>query len=626
MKKSLTSVPQIYRNLRRWTEIVSILSKYGLADWLSRFQVDFVTDLLKASDGNTQSKLNQSQRIRLALTELGPTFIKFGQLLSTRPDLVGAEVANELSKLQADLPPVEFERIRETIEQEQQRKLEDLFAYFDPEPLATASIGQVHRATVRIQRLAEPGQFPSAGLDAGWGDRVANASHSSLESPAGRPVLYPSSQPIPPPLGEQLIFSPEEVESAEVVVKVRRPGIERIIETDLDILSGLAAVATHLEDFQNYQPTEIVREIARTMRHELDFFREHNNLNQFRTLFKGDPAVLIPQPISQLCGPKMLTMQYLEGTSLRKYQPIQFPDLKPAELAKKGAEVFLKMIFEHGFYHADPHPGNILVCQGGKIGLLDFGMVGRISERLREDIEAMLVAIANQDVPLLTTLIKRVGKCPPDLNDSNLANEVADFVGQYSTQVLAHFDMSGALTDFVHLVRKNQITLPSEASLIIKVLITLEGTGKRLNPNFSLLEVMKPFQRKLVLRRLSPSHQLRKMRRFYIELEQLVDILPQRLGNILEQIQSGRFDVHLDHRRLGATANRLVMGLMTSAMFLGSSLMLSYQVKPVLFPGEGPLGFQDVSVLGISGFLASLAMGLRLTLAIRRSGNLDQKD
>jgi len=620
MKNSITSVPQIYRNLRRWTEIVSILSKYGLADWLSRFQVDFVTDLLRTSDGMAQSKLNQSQRIRLALTELGPTFIKFGQLLSTRPDLVGAEIANELAKLQADLPAVEFDKIKETVEQEQERDLDDLFAYFDPQPLATASIGQVHRAIVRIVKLDQ--EEPSDRTE----DLAPGSASLQQETATGRPMLYPQNRQEPVAVGNQLIFSAEEVESPNVVVKIRRPGIERIIETDLDILSGLASVAARLEDFQNYQPVEIVREIARTMRHELDFFREHNNLNQFRSLFKNDQSVLIPQPISQLCSSKMLTMQYLEGTSLRQYQPSLFPSIKPADLAKKGAIVFLKMIFEHGFYHADPHPGNILVCQDGRIGLLDFGMVGRISERLREDIEAMLVAIANQDVPLLTTLIKRVGKCPPNLNDSILSNEVADFVGQYSTQVLAHFDLSGALTDFVHLVRKNQITLPSEASLIIKVLITLEGTGKRLNPDFSLLEVMKPFQRKLVLKRLSPAHQLRKMRRFYIELEQLADVLPQRIANILEQIQSGKFDVHLDHRRLGATANRLVMGLMTSALFLGSSLMLSYQVKPVFFPDKGPLGFQDVSVLGITGLLISLGMGLRLTLAIRRSGNLDQKE
>jgi ubiquinone biosynthesis protein len=284
------------------------------------------------------------------------------------------------------------------------------------------------------------------------------------------------------------------------------------------------------------------------------------------------------------------------------------------------------MIFNHGFYHADPHPGNIVIMQDGSVGLLDFGMVGRISERLREDIEAMLVAIVNQDVLTLTALIKRVGNCPIELDQSAFANEVADFVGQYSTQVLSYFDMSGALKDFISLVRRYQITLPAEASLLIKVLVTLEGTGRLLNPNFSLMEVMKPFQRRLILKRLSPTRQMRKMRRFYIEVEQLVDTLPQRISNILEQVQTGRFDVHLDHRRLGPTANRLVMGLMTSALFLGSSLMLSYKVAPLMFPGKGPLGIQDVSFLGISGCIVSLLMGFRLAWAIRKSGNLDQTE
>lgn len=161
--------------------------------------------------------------------------------------------------------------------------------------------------------------------------------------------------------------------------------------------------------------------------------------------------------------------------------------------------------------------------------------------------------------------------------------------------------------------------------MLIKVLVSLEGTGKLLKPDFSLMEVMKPFQRTIMLKRLSPDRQIRKMRRFYMEMEQLVDVFPQRFSNILEQIQTGRFDVHLEHRRLGPTANRLVMGMITSALFLGSSLMLSFQVKPVLFPGQGPFGIQDVSILGMSGLFVSLMMGLRLTLAIRKSGNLDQK-
>jgi len=225
---------------------------------------------------------------------------------------------------------------------------------------------------------------------------------------------------------------------------------------------------------------------------------------------------------------------------------------------------------------------------------------------------------------MLTTLIKRVGRCPSGLNEASLSNDIADFVGQYSTQEVANFDMANALNDFMALVRNYKIVLPSEASMLIKVLISLEGTGRCLSPEFSLMEIMKPFQRMMVLKRLSPARQMRKARRFYMEVEQLAEKLPQRVSNILEQVQSGSFDIHLDHRRLGPTANRLVMGLMTSALFLGSSLMLSYKVPPLLFPGTGPIGIQDLSVLGLTGAIVSLLMGFRLMWSIRKSGNLDE--
>jgi len=561
----------------RWKEIVSVLSKYGLAGWLSHFNIDFISDRLKATDGEVLSKLTQEARIRSALTELGPTFIKFGQLLSTRPDVIGPELAKELEELQSRAPADPFEYVKEIIEAEQGDKLENLFIEFAEEPFASASIGQVHMAKIQS--------------DSQWLGDDPGSSHSA---------------------------------AMDVVVKVRHKGIERAVETDLDILAGLAQLAERLDDFKNYQPTKIVAEMSRTMRRELDFERERNNLNQFRAIFSGDESIAIPEPVSRLSSTRVLTMSFLDGTRLNHYDGKPVNGVTGSEIARKGAHRYLDMVFSHGFYHADPHPGNLMVMRDGSIGIIDFGMVGRISERLREDIESMLVAIVNEDVALLTTLIKRVGRCPRDLNEASLSNDIADFVGQYSTQVASRFDMANALNDFVSIVRNYNIVLPGEASMLIKTLISLEGTGRCLAPDFSLLEIMKPFQRMLVLKRLSPVRQARKMRRFYLELEQLADKLPQRISNILEQVQSGSFDIHLDHRRLGPTANRLVVGLMTSALFLGSALMLSYKVPPLIFPETGPLGIRDLSFLGLTGATMSLLMGFRLMWAIRKSGNLDE--
>ena len=591
MKRTIPSVPQLYRNVRRWTEIVSVLSKYGLADWLSQFHIDFLTNLLGASEGQSQSNLTQQQRIRMALAELGPTFIKFGQLLSTRPDAIGQELAEELSKLQSDTPSDDFETVKSIVESELGKPLEEVFGDFETTPIASASIGQVHLAKISADKFCCE---PSDPADAESG-------------------------------------------MIDVVVKVRHAGNESKIETDLDIISGLAQLAERIDEFKAYQPVQVVNALSRSMRRELDFEREQRNLIQFAGMFKKNKSIVTPRPYPDLCSSRMITMQRVVGNDLKEASRNGTSKEKLSWVASTGADLYLQMIFNHGFYHADPHPGNILLTNDGKIGLLDFGMVGRISEQLREDIESMLVAIVNQDVPMLTSLIRRVGNCPPDLDDAALSSDIADFVGQYSTQNVSHFDMSGALKDFVTVVRQYKITLPAEASLLIKVLVTLEGTGRMLAPEFSLMEIMKPFQRMLVLKRLSPTRQMRKMRRFYLEVEQLVDALPTRLTNILEQVQSGSFDVHLVHRRLGPTANRLVVGLMTSALFLGSSLMLSYKVPPILFPTEvmGPNGqivrtlpwhgVMDLSAIGLAGVIVSILMGLRLMWAIRKSGNLDER-
>ncbi len=564
MRRSLSAIPQLYRNLKRWAEILAVLSRYGLADWISRSNIEMLKNHLRAPDGAAIARQTTPARIRMALAALGPTFIKLGQLLSTRPDLVGVELAAELTRLQTDTPQDSPDQVRKTIEQDHQQTLEQMFASFDSEPIASASIGQVHCATMH--------------------------------------------------------------DGTEVVVKVRHAGIERTLETDLDILSGMAAIAARLDDFKNYQPQRIVADMSRLMRRELDFSREQRNLMMFRRKFKSNKDVCIPEPVPTHCSPRMLTMSKLSGTKVSDIAGSAALGKDAEEIARRGANLYLKMIFSYGVYHADPHPGNIVVLPGGVIGLIDFGQVGRINERLREDIEAMLVAMVNQDSSLLVNLIQRVGNCPPDMDEDSLASEVADFVSQYSTQTVSQFDVSGALTDFMSLVRNFQITMPSEASMLIKVLVTLEGTGKILSPQFSLMEIMQPWQRAMLLRRLNPARQARKLNRWYLQLERLADRLPGRMASILEQIQRGKFDIHLDHRRLGPTANRLVVGLMSSSLFMGSALMLAFKVPPLWFPDSGPWGIHDLSILGLTGCMVSFMMGFRLMWAIRKSGNLDHMD
>jgi ubiquinone biosynthesis protein len=238
---------------------------------------------------------------------------------------------------------------------------------------------------------------------------------------------------------------------------------------------------------------------------------------------------------------------------------------------------------------------------------------------------------------MLTRIIKRIGQAPPNLDEGALNNDVADFVGHYATQSLANFDLSGALTDMMDIIRRYGIMLSPQVAMLIKVLVTLEGTSKLLSPGFSLMEVMQPFQRTMLLRRLSPARQWRKLRRLYVEIEQMVEVLPQRIMQIMEQIQSGKFDVHLDHRGLGPSVNRLVLGMLTSALFLGSSLMMSYKVPPLLFHESSPIfpqaavrvanffGLQDISLLGLMGCVVAILVGLRLLLAIAKSGHLDRK-
>jgi len=562
----ISTIPKLYRNVRRWQEIIVVLRRYGLADWLSRLQLDFIRDWIKDESGIPLSSYSRETRVRMALTDLGPTFIKLGQVLSLRPDLVGSDLAIELQQLQTQVPPDPYERVQHAIESELGMSVQEAFASFDQQPLASASIGQVHRATLH--------------------------------------------------------------DGTEVVVKVQHENIQAKVREDMEVLAGLAGLAERIPELAAWQPKVLVEQLSRSLKRELSFTRELNNLQVFNAKFGSFASVRIPKPYPKFSTAHVLTMERLEGQSIALYvsQDQNDPDEHCRNLdriSRRAAELYLEMIFTAGIYHADPHPGNVLILSDGTLGLFDFGMVGRIDDSLRETIEEMLLAVSSSDVMLLTSLIKRVGRPPVRLDESSLSIDVAELVTTYGSQSLDSFDVAGVLNDMTDILHRHRISLPPQTAMLIKTLITLEGTIRQLNPSFSLLEVMQPFFKKMWLRRLSPKRQVRRMRRIYIELEGLLEKMPGQVSGLMEIVRQGKLDVHLSHRGLSPSINRLVLGLLASSLLMGSSVLLAFKVPPVLFLEGGPMGVKDLSLFGLLGFSVSMMVSFRLWLAINKSGHLD---
>jgi len=551
----LSTIPQLYRHANRWGQILTVLSKYGLAGWIERLGPRFTHGILKDREGTALCSHSRETRIRLALSELGPTFIKLGQILSTRPDVVGVALADELSKLQDNTPADSFPTVATIIETELGQPLDELFIDFEQIPLASASIGQVHRARLK---------------NGDW-----------------------------------------------VVAKVRHAGIEEIIRRDLDILTGLAHWAERVPEMANYRPRATVAEFQRVLRRELDFGREERNLQQFAHLFAADPTVQIPRSYPELCTSRVLTMEYLEGVKLSHTEKIHEVGFDLEEIARRGADLYLTMIFTHGFYHADPHPGNILLMPGNVIGLLDFGMVGRIDDALREEFEDLLLAIGQRDPTRLTQVITRLGEVPRDLDQAALGNDLADFFAHYGSRSIDELNLSAALNEMTEIVRRFRIMLPARIAMLLKMLVMLEGTARMASPRFSLMEVLGPHQKQMARHRISPIRRLRKLRRIYGELEHLAEVLPRKVLDMVDQFHAGKIDVHLDHRGLEPSVNRLVLGMLASALFLGSALLLSRQVPPLL---------GGVSLFGAAGCIVALGLGMRLLRAINKSGHLDRRD
>ena len=548
----LETLPNLVRDSKRFHKIVSTLIRYGLAPWLSHTKASWVRKYFQAADGQQISELTKGQRLRLAMTELGPTFIKLGQILSTRPDLVGPEITTELSKLQSNTPADSPDDVRHLIEMELGASPDELFLEFDDVAAASASIGQVHFAKLK--------------------------------------------------------------DGTPVVVKVQHPGISGKIRSDLEIMTGLAELAAHYsENARQFRPVDTMEEFSRTLLAELDFNLEKKNLERFSQNFSHEPDVCIPKPYEELCSARVLTMDRLYGISLEKPEELQAKGYDLEKLALRGANIFLEMIFRDGFYHADPHPGNIFAMPDSGIGLLDCGMVGRIDELLQEQFENMLLAAVEQDPVNLCDAICDLGQVPREMNMGSLRSELTEFLAEYGAQDLKDFDLGGALNRMMEIIRKFKIILPSRVSLLIKVLVMLEGTASALSPSFSLAEILKPFQSRVLRRRMSPKRILKKVYHSLGDWNRLLAMAPREMSEILTQIKRGKFDVNLEHRKLDPVVNRMVIGMLCSALFLGSSYLVGNRVKPMI---------GDFSLFGLMGLFLALYMGVRLVRVIHKSGNV----
>ena len=558
MKMKITDLPQISRNAKRFEQIVRVLAKYGLAGFIQYSDAGWVRSLLEKASSEEVGELahlSQPERIRLALTELGTTFIKLGQMLSTRADLVGPAMAKELEKLQANTPADPPEKVREIFEEEIGVLPEQAFAHFEPEAMASASIAQVHRAKLH--------------------------------------------------------------DGTEVVVKVQHADIVDKVVNDLEILVGLADfVERRSTELSLYQPKATIVEFRKNLMRELDFTLELQNLLQFQRNFEEDATVHIPLAFPDFSAKRVLTMERLDGVSLQKTSLLERQGFDLKLLARRGAHIFIEMIFRDRFYHADPHPGNILALDDNVIGLLDSGMVGHLDSTTRQCFEGLIEGFMTKDVEVLTDYCLRLGAAPPNLDRDRLESDIDLFVTENLTGSLKDLDLGRVLNQFVDIIRSHRIVQRPSIQLLIKVLIMLEGTGRQLDPDFSLSEILNPVYKKAVGEKFSPQSFMRRMKRSYLDWDQLLRAAPRDLADIMKRVRQGTLDVHLEHRKLDAVVNRITYGMLTAALFLGSSLLWSREIPPTIF---------GASVPGLLGVVVSVFLGYRLILAIHRSGGLGPK-
>ncbi len=551
--------------LGRYRHIIGVLIKYGFEElgWhIGKRKVGLGSGTAPdPAVSEKQDHRTRPQRIRMVLEELGPTFVKFGQLLSTRPDLVPADIVTELERLQDQVEPADYDRIREEFRRELGEYPENVFASFDTNPIAAGSIGQVHRAVTK--------------------------------------------------------------EGDQVVVKIRRPGIVQKIAAECDVLEDLAGIikAGFTEEQDTVDPQRMVREFTLAISKEVDFDNERRNQRRFILNFQDDPTIHIPRLYDNYCTEGVITMEYIDGVKPRSRKSLEKEGLDPKVVAQRGADAVLKQVFEYGFFHTDPHPGNFFVLADNVLAPIDFGQAGRIGSFEKKLFRDVVIAIVNVDAGHFVRAVERAELVDErtDLREFSRVSE--ELFNRYYGMPLGDIPFGELIQEGFNIMRRYYIYPPADFTLMLKSMMTIESFATSLDKDFMIFEYLKPYAKKFSLEEMKPSSVIKNARRTLVGASGLVANLPEDVNTILNKFRHGKLQMRIHHEHLenlnstlDKSSNRLSFAVIIAALLIGSSLLV---------PQQGmALGIIHMQTLGVTGFIVAAIMGVWLIVSIIRSHRL----
>jgi ubiquinone biosynthesis protein len=553
----------VMRDLPRLHEISSVLIRHGLGDVVRRLGIANVLEragqMLHWGVAKESERLEPARRVRLALEELGPTFVKLGQVMATRVDLFAPNWIAEFERLHSEVPPVPFEALLPDVERTLGRPPSDVFRELRTEPYASASIAQVHRAWLH--------------------------------------------------------------DGTPVVLKIRRPGIRTKIEADLRILFNIAdLIESEIPEARRYQPKQIALQFARSLERELDLAREARNIARIAQNFADDPYIVVPRVFPEWTGEAMIVQEHIDGVPGTDQAAVERAGLDRRLLAARGSEAVLKMILVDGFFHADPHPGNVFYLPGNRLVMIDFGMVGRLSPMRRNQVVDLLAGLAQMDQePMLEVLLDWAGDAHVD--EAKLAADVSELVFEYDGVPLKDVRLATLLKQFAGIIREHSIVMPSDLMLMFKAMITMEGLGRQYDPQFRVVDQLQPLLRRVLASRYHPEAVVKRGRDTLQDFLNVAGGVPRDIARLVRDARRGKIRVDLDLKRLDQfgrqlhrTIDRATMGIMTASLVIGSAIVMNVHEGPAVF------GIPVLTLLGFMGYLAAFVNSVWVILGIWRSG------